>query len=70
MPERPTKKLTRNVLPEYDYIEGVKEEKVKIMRRSIIFIIFSMIACAAMFGIFYPEMKHSGNNARRYERNN
>ena len=54
--------LTKQVESEYDFIETVKEEKTKLVRRIMIFLLISFLGNALLFGIFYPVMKYTGDN--------
>ena len=54
--------LTKTVLSEFEFAEACKEEKNKLARRIMIFILLSAVGAALMFGIFYPVMKDTGNN--------
>ncbi len=59
----PTHGETKQVLSEAEFIETVKEEKIKLVRRIMIFIGLSAVWSCLMVGIFYPVLEKTGDNA-------
>lgn len=54
--------MRKEVYSEAEFVDAVKEEKIKLFRRMTVFMLGAVVWCGVVFGGFYPLMIGSGDN--------